>query len=56
MDNLLSVEEVAEELHNCSLDAWRNYESMGKSGDMWNEFRKQIARDLLERVNISRKE
>jgi len=56
MDNLLSVEEVAEELHNCHLDAWRDYGSMGKSGDMWRKFRKQIARDLLDRVNISRKE
>ena len=54
MDNL-SPEQLAEELHNVGLDAYRGYEFMGKSAQAWNDFRLTIARRLLEKLDVIRK-
>ena len=44
----MPVDELATELHNCGLDAWRNYENMGKSRERWDIFRKQLAKEMAE--------
>lgn len=52
-EDLLSVDELANELHNAGLTAWNPYQKMGKSGDQWSVFRKSIANELLKKLEVS---
>ncbi len=46
----LSVEKIAELLHTAGLHAYRDYKSMGKSGEMWRDFRIQLATELSNQL------
>ncbi len=54
MKKRISDKELAEQLHSAGLSAWMNYEAMGKSGEMWNSYRLEIARELNRRLVIKR--
>ncbi len=51
----LSVERIADDLHTAGLNAFVDYKSMGKSGDMWSDFRREIATELSNQLKEVRK-
>lgn len=54
-DVLLTPEQLADELHNVGLDAYVNFDYMGKSAALWNKFRLDLATSLLEKMDIKYK-
>lgn len=51
----LDAEKLAGYLHNTGLWAYHNYEAMGRGREKWDDFRLQIARELLQRLVIFEK-
>lgn len=49
----LTIAEVADLLHCCGLHGYVHYEEMGRSGEMWNNFRLKLADEILHRVKVS---
>jgi hypothetical protein len=51
----MKPEQLAEELHGVGLDAYVNFDYMGKSAGLWNRFRLDLATALLEVLDIKYK-
>ena len=51
----MKAEQLANVLHYCGLDAYNNYQGKGYNRDQWDDFRLQIANELLKRVTITDK-
>jgi len=47
---LPTEEEIEEILHVSGLDAFHDYDEMGKSGDHWNKFRRKLAKAIMKRL------
>ncbi len=53
---LLDAKSLAEELHVAGLNAYQGYEYMGQSADKWNDFRCNLAKNLLDRIKAMPKD
>jgi hypothetical protein len=52
----MTVQEVADLLHASGLHAFANYYGMGYSHEEWEAFRRDVAIQMLRRVEITKKD